>query len=286
MRPAHRHRDGFTLVELLVVLGILALLSSLVIVKLGDLSARTRSATQAYSLADTSRQVEIYYGLNNEYPCGWDSLQSADGTIAAYSPMKPMLSPSLAGPGRTILNTSTTVLTADQIKSLNAAGIYMLMLHDVTLSGMTPAVPPSDSGTTMNMIAPGMMGIDNVLTLNVTLTEGPPVVYSEGLSLLLRDFGLNPMRTDPTTVAALPSRIANSLYVVVGLGRKCMLVSHTIVEAPFFDQADSDKYYSRALGIFEVPLTGGAPAKFIGLIGPDGRTKDMSASDYRSHDGM
>lgn len=270
---------GFTLIELLIVLGILVLLSTLIIMKLDGVQEKSRSGTQAFTLADASRQVQIYQGLNGKYPCGWDSLLAKPptptdpitGAIYAH------LGPELEAP-RTILATTSTVLTADQVTSITSCGIRMPMLHDESMG-----VVPSDSGVEMHFLTtmPAMMGVSGLhhaVTMNTS-------AGSEGLAILLRDFGLTPMMTDDLSV--VPPRIAANIYVVFGLGNECMLVSNQIDEAPFLDRTDSDKYYCRALGVFEVPLVGTKKAKLVGFIGPDGRTRKASADDFReTSDGM
>ncbi|NUN49430.1 MAG: prepilin-type N-terminal cleavage/methylation domain-containing protein [Candidatus Brocadiae bacterium] len=278
MRTTHRN-SGFTLIELLIVLAILVLLSSLVIMKLENVQAKSRSSTQAYSLADLSHQIQIRQGLKGQYPCGWDSLMKKPATpmtALVATDLFTKLGPEFQAPN-TILEAAATTLTADQITSIKSSGINMGMLHDEA-SG----VVPSDSGVEMHCFTtmPSMMGASGLQFVRV-IDKSPG---SQGLSILVRDFGLNPMMTDDPLV--VPPRIAANIYVVLGLGNKCTLVGDQIDEAPYFDRTDARKYYCRALGVFEVPVTGTTRAKLVGFIGPDGRTKKMSADDYRKDSGM
>jgi prepilin-type N-terminal cleavage/methylation domain-containing protein len=267
-------RNGFTLIELLVVLGILALMSSLIVMKLGDVYERSRSATQAYSLADVTRQLEIFYGLNHKYPDGFDTLllkgaTSADPHAGPYT----KIGPELKAPS-TLIAASLVTLTADQRTSINLAGISHAFLHDAA-SG----VVPSDSGVERHHYGdPLVLGHDGTSNISdaVVIDKG---LGTEGLKVLANDFGLAANQTVDLSVT-VPTRIAANTYIVLGLGRKCTLNGSQIMETPFLEQTNSASLYSRALLVYEVPNTGTARAKLVGVIGPDGRTRSMSAGDY------
>jgi prepilin-type N-terminal cleavage/methylation domain-containing protein len=265
MHLKHQRRRGFTLMELLVVIGVLALLAVIAIPRVIDNYERSRSATQAYSTADISRHIEVFFALNHKYPDGWDSLMADGG--AMYS----RLSPDLNSP-RTLLTTVT--ITSDQIDSLQGAGISHAFLHDESSTSY------SASGTDRRHIDTGS-GHDGTPNIN-TLVAINSTAGSEGLSMLVNDFGLNPNRSASDTT--LP-RISANTYIVFGIGPKSTLVQSQLQEVPFMEHSNSARSYSRALAVFEVPNTGRNKAKLVGVFGPDGRSKQKAISDYNNPNG-
>lgn len=261
-----KYRKGFTLMELLVVIGILGLLAAIAIPKVIDTYERSRSATQAYSTADISRQLELFFALNRKYPDGFDSLMSTDGS-AVYS----KLATELETP-HTLLTTAT--LTADQITSLNTAGIGHVFLHDATSSA-------SDSGTDRRHFGTGT-GHDGTANINKVVVVDK-TTGNEGLPLLVNDFGLNPNKSASDTTL---TRITANIYVVFGIGPKSTLVQSQIQEAPLMEHSTSTSNYSRPLAVFEVPVTGTTKAKLVGVIGPDGRSKKGALNDFNSTTGV
>lgn len=269
----HKAR-GFTLMELLVVLGILALLATILIPKLSTLEERSRSAVQAYSTADVARQLEIFNALNRKYPDGFDTLLAAPGGTALYS----KLAPELKTPNTVM---STVTLTDAQIQSLSLAGVGHAFLHDSTSA-------PSASGNDRRHFGTGT-GHDGTANIN-TFAAIDKTTTSEGFSILVNDFGLNPNRNFPDTSGTPYPRINANDYVVFGLGNKSTIVQSQVLEAPTLDHANSATSYSRALLVYEVPAATaanvGTKAKLVGIIAPDGRTKAMSVGDFNNVNGQ
>lgn len=268
-------KRGFTLMELLVVLGILALLATILIPKLSTLEERSRSAVQAYSTADVARQLEIFNALNRKYPDGFDTLLDTTGNTL-YS----KLAPELKAPN-TVLTTVT--LTAAQLQSLSLAGVGHAFLHDTAAT-----VVPNNSGNDRRHFGSGT-GHDGTANIS-TFAAIDKTTTSEGFSILVNDFGLNPNRNFPDTSGTPYPRITANEYVVFGLGNKSTFVQSQVMEAPSLDHANSATSYSRALLVYEVPTAAaanvGTKAKLVGIIGPDGRTKAMSVSDFNNVNGQ
>jgi prepilin-type N-terminal cleavage/methylation domain-containing protein len=279
-------RDGLTLMELVVVLGVLALLAGLVVPKLADFADRSRSATQAYSTSDVSRQIEMYYGMNRKYPDGWDLLTQSSDPTSLFANMNALLTtsitttdgggtPTTAGP---ILTTAT--LSSEQISALSNVGIGHAFLHDATSA-------VSSSGTDRRHFGTGA-GHDGTTNVN-TFAVINKTAGSRGLSILINDFGLNPNKAANDTTL---TRINANTYVAFGLGPKNTMVQTQMLEAPLMENRDSSTKYSRPIAVFEVanaPALTGSPlgnAKLVGVIGPDGRTKGMSSSDYANVNGV
>jgi len=74
---ALRTKRGFTLIEILIVVGIIGLLASVVLSGLGSVRSRGRDARRAADLRQVQQGLELYYTRFQEYPDGsnWDTLR-------------------------------------------------------------------------------------------------------------------------------------------------------------------------------------------------------------------
>lgn len=80
-------RKGFTLIEMLIVIAIIGILSSIVLVGLGPVQRRGRDARRQADLRGAQNALELYYNKCGRYPgsgsCGdtpvseWDDLSDA-----------------------------------------------------------------------------------------------------------------------------------------------------------------------------------------------------------------
>lgn len=95
-------RAGFTLVELLVVISIIGLLSSIVLTSVNSARAKARDARRIADLDQIRTALEFYFDANGFYPqsnCGWDcneyrysydsSWDSLAADLAPYLPTLP-----------------------------------------------------------------------------------------------------------------------------------------------------------------------------------------------------
>lgn len=89
---------GFTLIELLVVVAIIGLLSSVIMVALGNARIKSRDARRLSDLQQMKSGLDIYYNLGTGYPdtASWNSAQDAfsqilcSGTPAFKVPQDPI----------------------------------------------------------------------------------------------------------------------------------------------------------------------------------------------------
>ncbi|MEK7162960.1 MAG: type II secretion system protein [Patescibacteria group bacterium] len=72
-------KKGFTLIEILIVVAIIGLLTSVVLVGLGSSRAKGRDARRTADLHQTQNALELYYSKNQSYPnvADWSSLRTS-----------------------------------------------------------------------------------------------------------------------------------------------------------------------------------------------------------------
>ncbi len=77
-------RNGFTLIELVIVFGIIALLSAIVVPVMGDASASSRSARRAADLRSVAAALATYKNTHGSYPTTggeWKGDSTNDGGL-------------------------------------------------------------------------------------------------------------------------------------------------------------------------------------------------------------
>lgn len=65
-----KSRSGFTIVELLIVIVVIAILAAITIVAYNGIQARARDAQRQTDIATIKKALELYYVANNRYPAG------------------------------------------------------------------------------------------------------------------------------------------------------------------------------------------------------------------------
>jgi len=75
-KSPHNPKQGFSLIELLVVMAIIATLMGLVIGVSGAIQRKTAIARARAELADLMNEIEIYKSDNGSYPLNWDEFGS------------------------------------------------------------------------------------------------------------------------------------------------------------------------------------------------------------------
>lgn len=82
------HKNGFTLVELMVVIAIIGILASIVLVSVSGGKSKARDAQRSSDLENFAGALEVYYSQNGHYPytncSGSNSWTSFDSP--AYAP--------------------------------------------------------------------------------------------------------------------------------------------------------------------------------------------------------
>ena len=134
-----KHKRGFTIVELLIVLVVIAILAAITIVAYNGIQARGRDARRKTDVANIEKAMEVYYSDHGSYPVpsgltgsiinnGWYT--SGDGSWN-------LLSSSLVG-SSAIDNLPVDPTNTTTVSALSAGGYdYAIYVNPGTYCGST-----------------------------------------------------------------------------------------------------------------------------------------------------
>lgn len=71
-----RGNEGFTIVELLIVIVIIGILVTLVIIGYNGIQSRARDADRASDISTLKKKLEVFYAINGYYPSAYDMTSS------------------------------------------------------------------------------------------------------------------------------------------------------------------------------------------------------------------
>jgi len=255
-------KKGFTLIELVVVLAIIAALAGLVIPQVSMLGRTTDMASSASCQAELANNLQLFFVLQKRYPQGMDSL--LDTTGAVYASDTTDVNTQLRGlpysgadgtrvQDQLFASSLTNVTgTAEFLRSFSRAGFDWVHDHDTAL------VNSNNSSTTVQRT-----------------TGTSPFLVAE-------------LRTPFTTPAAAatnalwlkvsPTLTANERLVAVGIGPRNTAIGKTLLNSPIYNGCDG-KYYGRYIAIFKV-YANGERAVLVGVIDSYGRTPDYTQQQY------
>lgn len=184
-------RNGFTLVELIVVLMILVGLAAVLIPAVTDMVARTNASTATANIAEVANSVQRYETQFLEYPNNLDSLKS---DLAVGTDLDTLAA------GLNLVSTDVTV-TAALLVPLTVAGITDVGLHtagddtfelpaseplvaDSILKGLS-VTAQQDMGLEITGVANKyvLLGIGNLCELNGKTNIDAPVYFPENGTL-------------------------------------------------------------------------------------------------------
>lgn len=68
MRNVFKSKEGFTLIELMVVLAVLGILAAVAVPRFSDMTGKANLVKAKNELKQVQTALELYYAENNEYP--------------------------------------------------------------------------------------------------------------------------------------------------------------------------------------------------------------------------
>lgn len=258
-------RSGFTLIELVMVIMVLAIVAGLAVPIVGWLRRSANYAAQANNTAAVAQNMEFFrttYG-NDGYPNNLDSL-----VITATS------DPIYSVPGythATALNNFYTVgdLTGDQRACLQF--LTTVMDHDANKNAGIQGNPGNSAihsrifdGTNVAIVARGVAA-PSPANLG-TRDDGSPLV-GEGLTYV-QEFYPNGIPEDVTLVA-------------FGVGPTNTSVGRTMQNAPLDTRVVNSEVYGRYVAVFAVyEPRAGRRAQLKGVINGLARTTNNALTEY------
>jgi prepilin-type N-terminal cleavage/methylation domain-containing protein len=154
-----RKEQGFTIVELLIVIVVIGILAGLVITTYNGIQQKARNTERTTDLKTFQSQLEAYYANNGAYP-GPDSLGTTSATNVTFikASMKGMDSETLRDPKGTaadysLITTATSTSTKYGYAPTNDAGTACTTAaSDCTKYVLTAAQEGSSTITTLNSL--------------------------------------------------------------------------------------------------------------------------------------
>ena len=262
VKDTHR-QSGFTLLELLVVVAILAIVGGGVIVAYDGLEQKAALGTATNSMANLDKSMRTFKVLSGgDFPTSFDSLVEASTTGTDTN------SATLTATTTTNLISMTSALrgklgpfalTQDMLDALNEVGISDLRYVGSSLQdggGVVGNTAPGDIPNRVFDSTPRGRGISR------TLVAGDRVAVVESINIADFD-GLTPSTSDRLRdIGRLDDQIGH-VVAAFGIGNNCTLVKNTdnfstgLAEAPFYSNVGSAEY-SRYIALFHLASDDGA----------------------------
>lgn len=317
-----RMRVGFTLVELIMVVFILAIIASIAVTQMGNVQ---KTAAEKVSIANqqaTGRAVATYLALNNgtglNYLDGLIDYGTPSGTAGTFAGNTVLNDAATPGgvyrgvkaadgagtPATTALKdrnkgldsglsgkVSVYYLSSGNATALQALGLGTVYYHNYT-SGRANAAPfPSTNpdGTAVTA-APGFR-VESTAAYQVALTNGVPVLAIDPLkgAAIYKAFGhdLKLTSTADNAAAQAAASTVGWYLLAFGLGDQASIVGNRKggLDCAPRCEALGTEYYRQYLIVVRVPTSPNAfSAEFAGVIDPKGQAvKDARfATDWRN----
>ncbi|MFN0243888.1 MAG: prepilin-type N-terminal cleavage/methylation domain-containing protein [Planctomycetota bacterium] len=281
-----RARRGFTLVELVVVLLIIAAVAGLVIPAVAALGRTTDMAASAKTQQDIANNIQQFFVLQKRFPQGQDSLLQPDalgGTAIVpttlYAPVSSggqqvsgmtASSPNLFGlltfDNATIADSGTIQFR----RSFTRGGFDYVYDHQsydpATLVGEPNA---NNSGKIQRTFAAGAIP---VARLRGTVGTEATALTADQLTLLRRI-----VPAEFNALGEYTPELGTHL-IAMGVGPNCRIVPTTMMNTPSYPGADG-KYYGRYVAIYKVYSTGERPT-LLAVTDAYGRTSDYTIQQF------
>jgi prepilin-type N-terminal cleavage/methylation domain-containing protein len=313
-------QKGFTLLELLIVVTIIAILSVGAILAYEGLTDQAQSATAANNTASADQAIRNYVGVTGNYPNQWDLLVAADGATGADLAF--VADETYQVLAKLPTGAMSATLTDQIVASFEEVGIDELQARTVATAapGVEPNLQHSEGATAAdgNTIEVEMddVGLPGNLVVIPTANSGALCTVG-GVSpaeIRLNDADGDPITSnvdDPDVAQAYMTTVNDNIgedecHFVVALGfghdaaHSTVNSNVAIAAAPAFvsNNIKPADNYARYIALFDMGVDANGNGdieageirpkpKMIGLIDPEGRVIDQNvaaANDANAND--
>lgn len=222
-----RKTSGFTLLELIIVLVVLAALAAMVIPLLGWVRDQAKFATAAATAGELLNNLELYKASTGKYPDRMDTLVDTSGAYysKAYA--------GDAGVGNPYGSIASGTL---YYYLTNGGGIKTAMYHD-------PAV--TDPNASTDGLAPTTLASTSTfVTIDPTTANS---TYAAKMRRIVK--AAFPNQTGTGNNVAIPT---GHTLVVLGIGSRTATAGSTMTSAPLHSAGVDNGKYARFLAVFDV----------------------------------
>jgi prepilin-type N-terminal cleavage/methylation domain-containing protein len=294
-----RARRGFTLVELIVVLMIVAAVAAFVIPAVAGLGRTTDMAASAKTQQDLANNLQQFFLLQKRFPQGLDSLlidATPSGSISTpdtpgtnngtpdgvYGPKTDANGVQVSGmttssPGVFSLLTMGSI-TGNHLRSLTRCGFDYVHDHEVyDWNTSTGAVNANDSAIFRRDLPTSVANTIPVAMINAASATN--LTTASNAYIILRGLVPGELRPNTTTPANwdwVPE--TGTRIVAMGIGPRNRLVPTTMLGTPVYP-GDDGKYYGRYIAYFKLYDTG-ERATLIGVSDAYGRMQDYTQQQF------
>jgi prepilin-type N-terminal cleavage/methylation domain-containing protein len=251
---------GFTLLELLVVIALLAVIATGALIAYENVGDNAQAAAGANSAATLDRAIRTFKAVEGDYPNQWDSLATADGSAV---PFLPAATSDFVG----LWSNSSSAVAVPIAEALAESGIEELQAI-LTVAGINEAVPNRNHNESANSNAQEFELEDYIADPVGNAAQWPGHISVIPNAICAGTDGYPTTVFEGTTVTS--NQIQNSYadllegdechaVVAIGFGgdaaASTALSNVAIAQSPTYgrqDVVDPNSEYSRFIGLFLV----------------------------------
>jgi type IV pilus assembly protein PilA len=164
-------RSFFSLIELLIVIGIMGVLTALILPQFSNAEENAKDTGCDYNNAGTLRYVSMFRAANGKYPSGFHTGLDDDGAIYGTGDEEPGIDPTITN---ITVSTTQAVLTDDDtegaeklyLTSMKKAGIAEVAEGDKASADISTIKVAQISGSWFEDSKDGTIGTKDELTFN------------------------------------------------------------------------------------------------------------------------